>query len=60
MLHDKIIEIFFATDNFCNEFKNEFSKLSTQKLPRYATQKLLHYSYPFITVSSGTSNLSSG
>ena len=32
MLHDKITEIFFVTDNFCNEFKNEYSKLSTPKL----------------------------
>lgn len=32
MLHDKITEIFFVTDNFCNEFKNEYSKLSTAKL----------------------------
>ena len=32
MLRDKIIEIFFATDNFCNEFKNEFSKLSTHPI----------------------------
>jgi Transposase DDE domain len=26
MLHDKITDIFFQVDNFCNEFKNEFSK----------------------------------
>jgi hypothetical protein len=32
MLLDKITEIFFVTDNFCNEFKNEYSKLSTPKL----------------------------
>lgn len=32
MLHDKIIEIFFSVDNFCNEFKNEFSKLPTKKI----------------------------
>jgi len=28
MLHDKITEIFFHADNFCNEFKNEYSKQS--------------------------------
>jgi len=32
MLHDKIIEIFFSVDNFCNEFKNEFSKLPNKKI----------------------------
>lgn len=32
MLHDKIIEIFFSLDNFCNEFKNEFSKAPTAQL----------------------------
>lgn len=32
MLHDKIIEIFFVTDNYCNEFKNEFSKLSAHQI----------------------------
>lgn len=32
MLHDKIIEISFAPDNFCNEFKNEFSALSIRQL----------------------------
>lgn len=32
MLHDKIIEIFFATDNFCNEFKKEYSQLSIPQI----------------------------
>jgi len=39
-LHDKITEIFFSLNEFCKEFKNEFSKLDTMKLssdkkPRY-------------------------
>jgi len=32
MLHDKITEIFIKVDDFCNEFKNEFSKYEVQTL----------------------------
>lgn len=32
MLQDKITEIFIKVDDFCNEFKNEFSKLESLKL----------------------------
>lgn len=32
MLQDKITEIFIKVDDFCNEFKNEFSKYETKKL----------------------------
>lgn len=32
MLQDKITEIFMKVDDFCNEFKNEFSKMETSKL----------------------------
>jgi hypothetical protein len=32
MLHDKITEIFIAVDDFCNEFKNEYSKLETKQI----------------------------
>jgi hypothetical protein len=32
MLHDKITEIFIAVDDFCNEFKIEYSKLETKQL----------------------------
>jgi hypothetical protein len=32
MLHDKITEIFIKVDDFCNEFKNEFSKYQSKKI----------------------------
>ena len=32
MLHEKITEIFIKVDDFCNEFKNEFSKYDAQTL----------------------------
>lgn len=32
MLHDKITEIFVKVDDFCNEFKNEFSKAQSKQL----------------------------
>ncbi len=33
MLQDKINEIFYSVDNFCNEFKNEYAKLDSKRLP---------------------------
>lgn len=32
LLQDKITEIFIKVDDFCNEFKNEFSNYETQTL----------------------------
>jgi hypothetical protein len=39
MLHDKITEIFIAVDDFCNEFKTEYSKLETKQLQSEKTTR---------------------